>query len=149
MSEQQSPVTQEGLENWMKENCYNFNNYSINGNFIHEGFGIDKFGSLFLWYYTERGNKETLEYFQSEAEIISHALSQIKNDNWARTHCIGFTTNISEKKELEGILKNKDVEYFQDEIPYYGAGRPVYRTFVLGCAINKTKHLKDKFYKPL
>ena len=26
------PETEIELENWMKENCYNFNSYSINGN---------------------------------------------------------------------------------------------------------------------
>src|SRR5690606_11984662 len=52
-----SPKTEVELENWMKLNCYNFDSYSINGNFIYEGFGIEKNGSLYVWYYTEKGNK--------------------------------------------------------------------------------------------
>jgi hypothetical protein len=37
----------------MKENCFNFEAYSINGNSIYEGFGIDRLGGLFAWYYTD------------------------------------------------------------------------------------------------
>ena len=58
------PQTEIELENWMKLNCYNFDSYSINGNFIYEGFGIEKNGSLYVWYYTEKGNKNNLEIFR-------------------------------------------------------------------------------------
>jgi len=142
-----TPGTEDELERWMKENCYNFNNYSINGNFISEGFGIDRSGSLFSWYYTERGEKNILKYFQSESEIAAYAFHQIKSDKWARTHCIGFTTSIDEKSELEAILRNMGIAYFQDTIPYYGPEQPAYRTFVSGCAITQTIHLKDKYYR--
>ncbi|MDF3028999.1 MAG: hypothetical protein K0S23_3306 [Fluviicola sp.] len=141
------PKTEKELENWMKNNCYNFNGYSINGNSIFEGFGINKLGGLFSWYYTERGKKKDLKYFQSEEEIIAYAFNQIKGDKWAKTNCIGFTTRIEEKEELESILKEKQVAFFQDEIPYYGIEKPVYRTFVLGCDINSTEYLKEKYYK--
>jgi len=63
------PSTEEGLENWMKENCYNFNNYSINGNIIFEGFGIEKFGNLFLWYYVERGTREPYNTFSPKQKL--------------------------------------------------------------------------------
>jgi hypothetical protein len=141
------PGTKKELDSWMKDNCYNFDSYSIDGNAISEGFGIDNSAGLFIWYYTERGEKNNLKYFQSEAEIVEYAFNQIKADKWAKTHCIGFTTNKDEKHELENLLNGKNIQFFQDEIPYYGPERPVYRTFVLGCDITKTKHLKDKFYK--
>jgi len=141
------PKSENELESWMKKNCYNFNSYSINGNVIYEGFGIENFGGLFIWYYTERGEKNKLKYFRSEPEIIEYAFNQIKADKWAKTHCIGFTTSKDEKQELENVLKNTKVDFFQDEIPYYGFGRPAYRTFVLGCDIKKTEHLKLKYYK--
>lgn len=142
MDNSYSPKTQKELESWMKENCCNFESYSINGNAIYEGFG-----GLFIWYYTERGEKNKLKYFQSESEIIEYAFNQIKTDKWAKTHCIEFTTSKDEKQELESILKDTNVDFFQDEIPYYGLERPVYRTFVLGCDINKTKYLKLKYYE--
>ena len=147
MSNNYLPKTEKELESWMKENCYNFEGYSINGNFIYEGFGIDNFGGLFIWYYTDRGQMNKLKYFQSEPEIIEYAFNQIKDDKWAKTHCIGFTTSKEEKQNLEAILKDTSIDFFQDEIPYYGLEKPVYRTFVLGCDIKKTEHLKLKFYK--
>ncbi len=89
----QIPKTELELEKWMKENCFNFNNYSINGNVIHEGHGIDKPEGLFIWFYTERGKKNKLKEFQTEEEVVAYAYNIIKNDKWARTHCIGFTAD--------------------------------------------------------
>ena len=62
------------------------------------------------------------------------------------SHCIGFTTSKTEMNELENILKERSIEYFQDEIPYFGPERPVYRTFIYGCDIYKTQQLKEKYY---
>ena len=120
-----NPKTEIELEKWMKENCFNFNSYSINGNAIYEGYGVDKFGGLFIWYYTERGQKNNLKYFQTEQEIIEHAYNQINLDKWAKTHCIGFTTDESESLELEDKLYEMQIEFIKDEIPYYGLQRPV------------------------
>lgn len=140
------PQTEIELENWMKSNCYNFSNYSINGNFIWEGFGIEKNGSLFRWYYIERGQKDTLEIFRTEKEIIEFAYKQLITDKWAKTHCIGFCFDKNETEELADILKNLNIEYFQDEIPYC-VDKPAYRTFVLGCDITKVEDLRTKYYK--
>ncbi|MGJ8684867.1 MAG: hypothetical protein ACSHWW_09590 [Nonlabens sp.] len=73
-------LTLRELAKWMKANNYAFDNYSINGNFIHEGYGIEKNGELFQWYYTERGEKQTLEYFRTEFEAVQYALSKIIGD---------------------------------------------------------------------
>ena len=105
------PETEIELENWMKENCYNFNSYSINGNFIWEGFGIDKNGPLYLWYYTERGQKDTLELFKTEKEIVEFAFNQIKSDKWAKTHCVGCNYDKNITAELISILEKLKIEY--------------------------------------
>jgi hypothetical protein len=141
------PKTEVELEAWMKKNCFNFTSYSINGNGIFEGFGIEKFGSLYIWYYTERGKKETLKYFQTEQEIVEYAYIQLINDKWARSHCIGFTTSNAEAIELRQKLHQLNINFFYDEIPYYGLNNPVLRTFVLGCDCNRVTDLKKKFYK--
>ena len=139
------PKTEKELEEWMKANCANFNSYSINGNAIYEGFGIEIIGGTFIWYYTERGQKDTIKTFTSEQDIIEHAYIQIQSDKWAWTHCIGFTSDKAKSEELCSILTEMDIEHFQDEIPYYGINHPVYRVFVLGCDIKKTMHLKERF----
>lgn len=140
------PTTEKELEKWMKENCYNFNGYSINGNVIFEGFGIDSTEGIFTWYFTERGQMKKLKTFQTENEIVAYAFNQIKTDKWGMSHCIGFTTSKDEMNELENILKERSIEYFQDAIPYYGLEQPVYRTFIYGCDIYKTQQLKEKYY---
>jgi len=140
------PTTEVELEAWMKKNCFNFNSYSIGGNTIAEGCGIERSGELFIWYYTERGKKSPLKSFASEKEIVGYAFEQIKADKWAKTHCIGFTDDKKEKEELADVLRDRGVEFFQDQIPY-SAGRPAYRTFVLACAILKVGDLKRKYYK--
>ena len=146
MNKNYVPKTEEELQDWMKENCYNFNDYSIKGNFIYEGFGIDRIDGLFVWYFTERGKRDNLQYFRSEEEVVKHAYNQIKSDDWARTHCIGFTSDKSKSDELHELLTKMEIKYIDDKIPYYGAGRPVFRTFVLGCDILKTEFLKEKYY---
>ncbi|MBX3256149.1 MAG: hypothetical protein KF862_18575 [Chitinophagaceae bacterium] len=140
------PKTEIELENWMKENCFNFNSYSINGNSIYEGFGIDKSGGLFIWYYTERGQKDSLKYFKSESEIVEYAFNQIKSDKWAKTHCVGFSADLNKITELKCELEKTNTAFFEDKIPYYGIDRPVYRVFVSGCDIKRTEYLKEKYW---
>ncbi len=140
------PTTEKELRQWMIQECYNFNQYSIGGNIIDEGYGIDKLGLLYTWYYTERGNRENFKYFDSEEEIVEYAFDRIKNDKWAKTHCVGFTTNQEESNTLKTELTKRRVEYMEDRIPYYGEHNPVYRVFVFGCNYLKTEDLKIKHY---
>ncbi|WFB65358.1 hypothetical protein PZ892_09070 [Sphingobacterium sp. WM] len=140
------PKTIIELEEWMKEKCFNFDSYSINGSSIYEGFGIDKSDGLYVWFYTERGQKDNLKYFKTESEIVEYAFNQIKSDKWARTHCIGFSADINKIKDLKNILQTMEITFFEDQIPYYGIDRPVYRIFVSGCDIKKTEYLKEKYW---
>lgn len=146
MNETDFPKTVSELEHWMKEHCYNFESYSINGNSIYEGFGIEKSGNMFIWYYTERGQQQNLEYFGSETEIVQYAYNEIKSDQWARRHLIGFSSDLSKIIQLKKELDNINLKYICDEIPYYGNGKPAYRVFVLGCDIRKTIHLKKRYF---
>jgi len=145
--ESQIPKTEAGLAQWMKTNCFNFNSYSIDGNAIHEGFGIDKSGFLYIWYYTERGERQNLNYFQTEEEIVKFAYNKITTDKWSNNHCIGFTRDKSKSIELIELLKERDIQFMNDEIPYYGIEQPVFRVFVFGCDHKKTNDLKNKYYE--
>ncbi|WP_422005781.1 hypothetical protein [Roseivirga pacifica] len=142
-----TPKTEIELEKWMKDNCFNFNSYSINGNAIYEGFGIDKIGGRFIWYYIELGQKDNIKYFNNEKELIEYAYNQIKSDKWAKTHCIGFTTDKTKTSELANRLEKMNIEFMKDQIPYYGLERPVYRTFVFGCDYLKVSDLRKQYYE--
>jgi len=139
------PQTILELKIWMQENCYDFRGYSIAQNSISEGFGIEQMNNQYIWYYCEYSRKENLKTFNSQKEIVKFAYQHIKADKWAKAHCIGFEPDKNNSKKLAQILKNLDIEYFQDEIPYNGG--PVFRTFVFGCDIKKVENLKSDFFK--
>jgi hypothetical protein len=129
------------LEQWLKGNCYPMNSYSINGNFIYEGCGIENNGGLYQWCYTERGEKTTLECFATEKDAVKYALKQIKADEHANRNGIGI---FKEKEEVERIiseLNKREVEYWTDRIPYGGINDWRTRIFVIGCGIKKVADL--------
>lgn len=142
------PTTREALVRWMEEHGYNFNDYSINGNVIGEGFGIDEVGSEFQWYFTERGRKQVKNVFQSEREVVAFAFEQIRDDQWARSHCIGFLFDKAKADELKAKLEAIPLYYIADEIPYYGPEKPAYRFFVFGCDIKRAEGLRSAYFKP-
>ncbi len=132
------------LEQWMKENCYPMNGYSINGNFIYEGFGIENNGGLYQWYYTERGDKRTLEYFATEKDAVKYALRVIKTDEHANRNYIGMYKSDQEVEQILSELKNRGIEYWTDKIPYGGINDWRIRIFVIGCGINNAQDLIRK-----
>ncbi len=141
------PKTEKELEQWMKRGCYNFNQYSIGGNPISEGFGIEYSKGRYNWYFTERGKKNILEIFDTEKEIISFAFKQIKSDKWANAHCIGFTESKIKSEKLAQKLKENKIDFKEDKIPYYGVDKPIYRTFVFGCDELKTRKYKEVYFE--
>ncbi len=136
------PETEIELVKWMEDNCYHFDGYSINGNFIYEGFGIEKNGNLYSWYFTERGNRENLKYFSTEKEAVNFAFEQIKTDQTAKTHCIAILKNEDELKSLTSELEKRGVKHRFDKIPYGGKNDIRIRVFVIGCDIKKVQDLK-------
>lgn len=147
MEAQNLPQTSKELASWMKARCYNFDRYSIGGNSICEGFGLEKAGSSYLWYYTERGQRTEVVSFTTEQEAVAHAYQQIVADKWATAHYVGLTDNQAEAQELAGRLGSLGIAFWQDELAnFYALQRPAYRTFVSGCDINRAEFLKRQFY---
>ena len=81
------------LDSWMTQNCYN-NKYAIGNRNIDEGLGLDTYGSLYIWYYTERGERQTLNYFRTEKEAVEFAFEKITSDKFAKSHLIGFINDL-------------------------------------------------------
>lgn len=125
------------LDEWMTANCYRDDHFGIGNRTIHEGCGLDTFGSLYVWYYTERGKREDLKYFKTETEAVEYALKEIVADKFANAHLVGF---IKEKEKLEELvteLRKRGISHWKDEIPYGGLHYPRTRVFVTGCDIKK------------
>ncbi|MGB5500005.1 MAG: hypothetical protein WBM77_13835 [Maribacter sp.] len=93
------------LEKWLKENCYPMNSYSINGRAIYEGYGLENNGGLFQWFYTERGDKQTLEYFETERKAVEYALKKIKANEHANLNYIGMYKSDEEVEQILSELK--------------------------------------------
>lgn len=140
------PKTIAELEKWMIESCYNFNSYSLKGNVIDEGYGIEINEGNFVWYYTERGQKDILKRFQSENEMAAYAYNHIKEDKWAKSYCIAVSSDKNQISELKKELKETAIEFLEDEIPFQGFDLKASRIFVFGCDIHKTAHLKEKYW---
>ena len=132
------------LEQWLKANCYSMNRYSINGNSIYEGFGLECNGGLFEWFYTERGVKQTLEYFVTEKEAVEFAIKSIKADEHANRNFIGMYNADQKVEQLLAELKKRGIEYWTDKIPFGGLNDWRTRIFVIGCGIKNAQDLIKK-----
>jgi len=132
------------LDEWMTKNCFN-DNYAIGNRSVLEGFGLEKMGSLFVWYYTERGKRENLNYFPTEPEAVEFAFKAITKDKFANAHIVGFVKSKLEVSELIRELQKRKVDFWKDEIPYGGFDDIRTRIFVVGCDIIKVLDLKEKY----
>lgn len=133
------PETISELQKYMEDECYNFASYSIAGNIIYEGFGLEKSGSLYIWFYTERGNKENLHYFNSEKEAVEYAFHHIKSDKYSRSHLFLRTKDNTMKSNIVKELEEKEIDYWVEEIP--SLENKLYRIFIVGCDIRKVKNI--------
>jgi hypothetical protein len=147
MEDQPQPQTVKELVQWMKVRCYNFDSYTIGGNSIYEGYGLEETLDGYVWYYTERGQRTSIAFFTIEQEAVAHAHKQVAADKWADAHYVGLTANQAEAQALAEQLGALGIAFWQDEIAgFYAVGRAAYRTFVAGCDINKVAFLKKRYY---
>ena len=134
------------LDEWMATNCYN-DSYGVGNRNIHEGYGLVATGNQFVWYYTERGTKDYLKYFDTEKEAVEYAFEKITSDKTANRHMVGFLNDENTESELLQELQRRNIKYFTDTIPYGGVNDLRYRIFVFGCDINKAQDLKNLYDK--
>ena len=147
MEAERAPATIKELVQWMKNRCYNFESYSIGGNSIYEGFGLEETLDGYVWYYTERGQRTTVAFFPTEQAATAHAWQAIAADKWATAHYVGLTSRPAEAQELAEKLQALGVKFWQDEIAnFYGQQRAAYRTFVAGCDIRQVEFLLKRYY---
>jgi hypothetical protein len=137
-------LTIKQLDEWMTDHCFN-DSYGIADRNIHEGYGLDTSGALYAWYYTERGQRQYLNYFQTEKEAVDFAFKKITADKSANRHMVGFTKNKTEEAALLTELNNRNIVFWKDDIPYGGPNDRRVRIFVFGCDIKKVLDLQQQF----
>ncbi|WP_035644070.1 hypothetical protein [Flavobacterium sp. ASV13] len=132
------------LKKFMLDHCFNMTLYGIGISPTHDGFGIEKWGELFAWYYIEKGNRDVLKYFQTESEAAKFAFDQIINDKFAKSHFLIYSDDLLLIKNLVIDLNNRNVEFWSDEVPSFGRNK-LTRIFIVGCDFYKIDDLKRKY----
>jgi hypothetical protein len=132
------------LENWIADNC--IKNKITPGNRFEtdDGVGLEKYGNLYIWYYSERGEKENLNYFETEKEATEFVYEYIRKDKYANSHLVGSFKDQNLKSELRSELKNRNIKYWNDEISY-SPNQRIVRFFVYRCDIKKVLDLKERY----
>ena len=128
----------------MTAHCYN-DSYAIGHRIIHEGYGLATAGSLYVWYYTERGVRDNIQYFTTEQEAVVFAFQAITADKTANRHLIGFLNDKVLEDELLTGLNTRGIPFWKDEIPYGGLHDGRTRIFVFGCDVQKVLDLQKKY----
>lgn len=133
------------LEDWMVENC--MNNKITPGNRFEtdDGVGLEKYGDLYIWYHSERGEKENLKYFNTEKEATEFLYEYLRKDKYANSHLIGRFKDRNLKSELIIELKKRNIKYWNNEISQWGINNNIMNVFVYRCDIKKVTDLKEKY----
>jgi hypothetical protein len=132
------------LEDWMAENC--MKNKITPGNRFEtdDGVGLEKYENLYIWYHSELGEKENLIYFNTEKEAVEFIYGYVRKDKYANSHLVGNFKDQNLKNEIIAELKNRNIQYWNDEI-WYSPNEKHMRFFVYRCDIKKVADLKEKY----
>ena len=133
------------LEDWMVENC--MNNKITPGNRFEtdDGVGLEKYGDLYIWYNSERGEKENLNYFNTEKEATEFLYEYLRKGKYANSHLVGRFKDRNLKSELIIELKKRNIKYWNNEISQWGINNNIMSVFVYRCDIKKVTDLKEKY----
>jgi hypothetical protein len=135
------PQTLAGLAAWMEAHCSN-GSYAIGDQALFEGFGVAADGDGFCWYFTERGKREILQTFRTEAEAAAHAFEAVRADPLAWRHLAACVREPALLAEVTAELARRNLPCWTDQIPYGGPDDLRYRVFVSGCDIRLAADLQ-------
>ncbi|RKR82970.1 hypothetical protein BDD43_3169 [Mucilaginibacter gracilis] len=141
-------TTIQQLDDWMTTNCYNEYTFGVGNRKLVEGNGIKKTNDGFIWYYTERGQEQDLQYFETEQQIVEFAFKKINGCITALSHMVGFIKDTEDKFEENALLaelEKRNIKFSKDQIPYKVSDTRI-RVFVFGCDINQCLDLKETYY---
>lgn len=74
-----------------------------------------------------RTAKPTL--FSNRKEAVEFAFEKITADKFAKSHMVGFINDKQSGLDLETELRKRNIDFWKDEIPYYGLAKPTIRVF--------------------
>jgi hypothetical protein len=133
------------LEDWMVANCMNNKITPGNRYETDDGVGLEKYGDLYIWYHSERGEKENLKFFNTEKEATEFLYEYLRKDKYANSHLVGRFKDRNLKSELIIELKKRNIKYWNNEISQWGINKNIMNVFVYRCDIKKVIDLKEKY----
>ena len=131
------------LVEFMEEECYSFDSFSIGKYRALEGLFLDRDGSGFIYGYEERGHRDIIKHFDNEEAAVSYVLEQISKGEVDDSHLAAFTMDEEEILEAEKKLKEMFIPFIRNDVPGYSLdGKTAYRIFVFGKNIRYIKGLE-------
>ena len=107
------------LEQYLEENCYNFDSITIGRHYAYEGYVVKSCALGYCLFSSERG-RETL---------------------------LAFTLDQKQIKRAEFKLKLMGIRYKRNDIPGYRSGQTAYRIFVYGRDILRLEGFKRQYMR--
>jgi hypothetical protein len=134
--------TLDELQNFLEVNCYNLDFFSTSQKSTNDSFGIEIERGLFSIFYYERGKKDILHYFSTEADTVNYVKKNIITDKMAKSHYYGTFSDPIEIANIHESLSEAKINFWHDQIPFLGINNTAMRFFILGCDIKKVKTSK-------
>jgi len=114
----------------VKEN-FNMNSIYINEPNVAEGLSLEGYDNTWTLSFVERRKKSIQKEFTNEKDLVKYALAKLRGNKWYKSKIIAFVHTEKEIKEVEEVLKAKDIYFERNDMPLYRDG-PAYRIFVFG-----------------
>ena len=132
------------LEQYLEENCYNFDSITIGRHYAYEGLVVKNCALGYCLFSSERGHETLLKAFQSEEELVRYTLAELDRDPWSKAHIVAFTLDQKQIQKAESELKWMRIRYKRNDIPYR-VGQTAYRIFVFGRDILRLEQFKQQY----
>ena len=135
------------LEQYLEENCYNFDSITIGRHYAYEGYVVKSCALGYCLFSSERGHETLLKAFPTEEELVAFTLAKLDKDPWCKAHMVAFTLDQKQIKRAEFKLKLMGIRYKRNDIPGYRSGQTAYRIFVYGRDILRLEGFKRQYMR--
>jgi hypothetical protein len=139
--------TIEELREWIRKECFNEENISINSDWknLYSGFGLEKSSEGYKAFYFERGERDILYSSASEKEIVDFFQKELKDEKSLKWHFLKMFKSEKIKNKCLEELEDLGLRIEIDEILYNSPKDIRYRIFVVGCGAEKAKNIVEKY----
>lgn len=135
------------LEQYLEENCYNFDSITIGRHYAYEGYVVKSCALGYCLFSSERGRETLLKAFPTEEELVAYTLAKLNRNPWYKAHMVAFTLDQKQIKRAEFKLKLMGIRYKRNDIPGYRSGQTAYRIFVYGRDILRLEEFKRQYIR--